>query len=304
MPKFANSLSKRPTVVQKLPLSDHLCEVDLTYDHDHPIDSAHALSFRDVSEETREAFYEYFKSGHSAASARHEHELCLQLSSSNTSLVETLLADRSTNPNVQDVSRLLSAWRTQHLGPDSGREMFDHLEKEIEAYNEAHAQDGGRAIVQRFSTSPQSYEWMLKSDTSESVISNETQPLILAICTPIMVRAHKYVRQASEMVFTDATSSLDRFSCPTFILSTGSAAGAIPLGVFVVSDESTSTITAGLNLLKSIMPPDAFFGKGRDTGPELFLTDEQASQREALRQVWPNVRLLLCLFHYLQRWWR
>ena len=27
--------SKRPTVVQKLPLSDHLCEVDLTYDHDH-----------------------------------------------------------------------------------------------------------------------------------------------------------------------------------------------------------------------------------------------------------------------------
>ena len=47
-----------------------------------------------------------------------------------------------------------------------------------------------------------------------------------------------------------------------------------------------------------------FFGKGRDTGPELFLTDEQASQCEALRQVWPNVRLLLCLFHYLQRWWR
>ena len=42
--------SKRPTVVQKLPLSDHLCEVDLTYDHDHPIDSAHALSFRDVHE--------------------------------------------------------------------------------------------------------------------------------------------------------------------------------------------------------------------------------------------------------------
>ena len=140
--------------------------------------------------------------------------------------------------------------------------MFDHLEKEIEAYNETHAQDGGRAIVKRFSTSPQSYEGTLKSDTSEPVISNETQPLILAMCTPIMARAHKYVRQASEMVFMDATSSLDRFSCPTFILSTGSAVGAIPLGVFVVSDESTSTITAGLNLLKSIMPPDAFFWQG------------------------------------------
>ena len=66
-----------------------------------------------------------------------------------------------------------------------------------------------------------------------------------------MARAHKYVRQASEMVFMDATSSLDQFSCPTFILSTGSA---IFLGVFVVSDESTSNITA---TEITIMPPDA-----------------------------------------------
>ena len=60
------------------------------------------------------------------------------------------------------------------------------------------------------------------------------------------------------------------------LLSTGSAAGAIPLGVFVVSDKTTSTIAAGLNLLKSVMPSNAFFGKGCEAG--LFLTDEQASQ--------------------------
>lgn len=40
--------SRRPTVVRKLPVSDYLCEVDLIYDHDHPVDSAHSLSFRDV----------------------------------------------------------------------------------------------------------------------------------------------------------------------------------------------------------------------------------------------------------------
>jgi len=102
----------------------------------------------------------------------------------------------------------------------------------------------------------------------------------------------------------DATSSLDCFSCPTYILSTGSAAGAVPLGVFVVSNETASTITDGLNLLKSIMPSDAFFGKGSNTGPTLFLTDELASQHEALRKVWPNARQLLCLFHYSQRWWK
>ena len=63
-------------------------------------------------------------------------------------------------------------------------------------------------------------------------------------------------------------------------------------------------LTDGLNLLKSIMPSDAFFGKGSNTGPTLFLTDELASQRETLRKVWSNARQLLCLFHYLQRWWK
>ena len=134
--------------------------------------------------------------------------------------------------------------------------------------------------------------------------SEEGKPLILVICSLIMYCAHKYFQQSSELVFMDATSSLDRFSCPMYILSTGSASGVVLLGVFVVFNETASTITDGLNLLKSIMPSDAFFGKGGNTGPTLFLTDELSSQREALRKVWPNARQLLCLFHYLQCWWK
>ena len=88
-----------------LPASDHLCEMDLIHDHDHPVDSAHSLSFRGVTDETK-----FIMNCHSAASAQHEHKLRLQLSSSDCQLVKTLLADRATNPNVQDVSRLLAAW--------------------------------------------------------------------------------------------------------------------------------------------------------------------------------------------------
>lgn len=207
--------------------------------------------------------------------------------SADGSLVEKLLADRATNPNVQDISRLFQAWRFQQHGSDYGTDMFDQLE-EVTAYNKSH-DDGGRAAVQQFTG---------KSD------SDEGKPLILAICSPIMYRAHEYIQQSSELVFMDATSSLDRFSCPTYILTTGSAAGAVPLGVFVVSNETAPTITNGLDLLKSITPSDAFFGKGSNTGPTLFLTDELASQCEALRKAWPNARQLLCLFHYLQRWWK
>ena len=82
-------------------------------------------------------------------------------------------------------------------------------------------------------------------------------------------------------------------NCPTFVLSAGSAAAAVLLGVDVVSDESASTIAAGS---KSDMPSSAFYGHGCETGPELFLMDEQASQSEALRQVRPCMRQLLCLF--------
>jgi len=277
---------KRPKVLRMLPVPDYMCEVEITYNHNHPIHSAHSLSFRDVSEETKAKFYKYFECGHSAASARHEHELHLQLSADST-LAEKLIADRATNPNVQDVSRLFKAWRFQQHGSEHGADMFNCLE-EVEVYNKAHS-DSGRAAIQRFTGSSS---------------SGGGQPLILAICSPIMYRAHRYIRQSSELVFMDATSSLDRFSCPTYILSTGSAAGAVPLGVFVISNETTSTIADGLNLLKSVMPSDAFFGKGGEAGPSLFLTDELATQREALGKVWPDSRQLLCLFHYLQRWWR
>ena len=177
------------------------------------------MSFCDVSDETKSTFYEYFKNGHLAASAQHEHELRLQLSLSKPSLVETLLADRGTNPNVQDVSHLLAAWRTQQLGPGSGEGMFDRLE-EVKEYNKLHADDGGKAIV-RFNASYHVHEEEeATNNTSKKIIVSGKQPLIVAICSPIMAHAHahKCVRQASELVFMDATSSLDQFSCPAYQL--------------------------------------------------------------------------------------
>ena len=44
------------------------------------------------------------------------------------------------------------------------------------------------------------------------------------------------------------------------------------------------------------MPTGTFYGRC-ETGPELILTDEQAAQRKALKQVWSGTRQLLCLFH-------
>jgi len=51
--------------------------IKLTFDHSHPLESAHALSFRPVAPETREKYFSLFNMGHSAASAHYYYEILL-----------------------------------------------------------------------------------------------------------------------------------------------------------------------------------------------------------------------------------
>ena len=80
------------------------------------------------------------------------------------------------------------------------------------------------------------------------------EPLILAICTPLMARAHATIPQAAEIMFCDCTSSLDRFNTSLFILSTCHPAGGIPLGILMTSDEKEETIQAALQCLEMFFP--------------------------------------------------
>ena len=127
-------------------------------------------------------------------------------------------------------------------------------------------------------------------------------PLILAVCTSLMARAHQMLRQASERFFCDSTASLDRYNCPTFFMSTSCSARGIPLGVVITSGEGSSTLTESFSYLKSIVPPCTFYGKG-NSGPTLLITDDSEAERGALREIRPSSTQLLCIFHYLQSWW-
>ena len=127
--------------------------------------------------------------------------------------------------------------------------------------------------------------------------------MILAICTPIMRRAHQYVQQSRDVVFVDATSSFDRQTTSIFLLSTVTPGGAVPLGVIVTSDEQEVTITEGLRSLASILPDNAFFGEGPQIGPSLVTIDDCSAERNALTTNWKSATPLLCTFHFLQRRW-
>ena len=170
---------------------------------------------------------------------------------------------------------------------------------------------GGQVVLQWYDACKGQVSEASDSDGEEvepptkkrKITSANSTPMILAICTPIMRRAHQYVQQSRDVVFIDATSSFDRQNTSIFILSTVTPGGAIPLGVIITSDEQEETITEGLRSLASILPSNAFFGEGPQIGPSLVMIDDSSAERNALTTIWRSAIPLLCTFHFLQRCW-
>ena len=133
-----------------------------------------------------------------------------------------------------------------------------------------------------------------QSDDGETVISN---------VDPFMNRVQKNVPQSGELVLIDATSNLDRNDTKLFHFMCPSPIGALPVAEIVTTREDMKTIIFGLELLKTVLPAGAFYGRGREVGPQVFMSDDSDAERGALSGVWPHSVLLLCIFHVLQAVW-
>ena len=273
--------AKTATYVKKHGYSSltHNCHVDMYHNHNHPVGSAHVLSFRPISPETVRIFCEYFKAGHSAASAHRTHEMMLLGEDD----FELKIADRAINPSLSDVNHLFQNWREMEMGPPDGKELFERLELEVVQYNEMHAIHGGQALLQKY--------------------EKDSQALILAICTPLMVRAHTLLCQSGEYIFCDATANLDGHNVAAFVLSTSHCGGGIPLGVIITSDETQHTLTRAFQCLLQVLPHGAFYGRTIENGPTVVITDDSSTERSAIQSIWPDCTLLLCTFHFLQSKW-
>lgn len=118
------------------------------------------------------------------------------------------------------------------------------LEEIIKIYNQENNAKGGRAYLQR-------YEQQSESNWDKPSNKCSTQPLVLAICTPLMYRAHL---QSGELVHCDSTASLDRYNSPTFIVV------QLEGYVVVTSGEDEETISEAFTHLKNVLPNGAFYG--------------------------------------------
>ena len=123
------------------------------------------------------------------------------------------------------------------------------------------------------------------------------------IVDPFMRRVHSTIPQSGEIVMVDTTSNLDRNDTKLFHFMCPSTVGGLPLADMMITREDEKTIKFGLDILKTVLPPGAFYGRGREIGPQVFMTDDCLAERNALSSAWPNSVLLLCIFHVLQAVW-
>ena len=279
----------------------HKAHIQLSFHHNHPIESAHVLGYRPVAESTKDTYTELFSCGHSASSAHHQYEEKVLKESGQSSM-----ADSAINPGIHWVHRFYREWRSQTFGAENGKDLFQQLEQEVLAYNQCNNQFGGKVLMQEYAApivESSDDESDQESNVKQSKTTKHSVPLIISICTPLMSCVHRHAQQSRELIFCDSTSSLDRFNVSLFVLSTAHPAGGLPLGVLITSDEKETTIKNELEKLIQTLPSHAFYGNGPKEGPTLVMTDDSSAEKQALKSVWANSKQLLCLFHFLQRRW-
>ena len=133
-----------------------------------------------------------------------------------------------------------------------------------------------------------------------AIAQTEDGQTAIVIVDPLMRQVHKNVPQSGEICLIDATSNLDRNDTKFFHLVCPSPIGALPLGEIICTREDAQTIQFGLELLQTVLPLEAFYGRGKFKGPMVFMTDDSDVERLALRRVWSEAELLICIFHILQ----
>ena len=131
----------------------------------------------------------------------------------------------------------------------------------------------------------------------DSRIRVSYEPRVVAIVTPFMERVHKMNPQAGETMFVDTTSNTDKYHTHVTFLLCSSPFGALPLAVILSDLQDQESYRVGFDLVKQLVDGYGFFGCDH---PQLIMTDDSQAERNALKDVWPDAILLLCIFHYLQ----
>ena len=281
--RVENPASKNKETVNdraQFPLS-----LNIKFSHNHALNRAEFLRYQSVSADTKAAYTDLFQQGVSPSAAHAEIKHRIKEEFPDT--WPNKFADRSVLPSVFWVYYWHRQYMDSTFGSRDGVDAFNRAEEMVKQFNteckkEFPLAGGG------------DYAAIGQSDKGQTVV---------VICDPFMHRVHQTIPQSGELVLMDATSNIDRNDTKLFHLICPSVIGGLPLASILSTREDAETIVFGLKLLKAVLPCGAFFGRGKEVGPQLFMTDDCDALKNALASVLSPAELLLCTFHVLQAQW-
>lgn len=243
--------------------------IKIDYRHSHRLNVAQAFRLLRCSDHTKQQFLSYFKSGMTPASAKTYHEMHLTESSPIAHIAATL-ANSQINPTNRQIYHLYESWRRSQYGDRDEISVIEVLKQK--------KQELLHLGVQIYITE---------------------KPMIVVIITPIMKRAF-LEGYAEEIIFIDSSGSCDEAStCVTFMFVV-TKAGAVPLATVLHNAQTESNYTMGFLAVKNALENEC----NKILNPKVIMTDDSAAERRSLGTVFPDARLLLCVFHVCQAMWR
>ena len=151
---------------------EYPCEMDLEWNHNHPVDALQSLSFKDVAKNVTQKIKQMFENGYTPALAYNEFIKGIKQECSDSLEFHLKLADRSKVPSRRDFNNLFTEYKRSKYGSKNLTEMFKVLENRINLAKEQHSD----------------YDIILQTFDEE-----ERDPFILAVVTPLMKRIHEKV---------------------------------------------------------------------------------------------------------------
>ena len=280
-PRDTEERKIKKTLEMDFPLFIHI-----NFSHNHEINRQDHKRYRNVSEETKDAFTAMFEDDLTPSAAWEKHRKDIQEKFPDD--YHTKLGDRHICPDYFWAFNFYRKWILNTLGSYEGVDAYVKIVDFVKEYNDRTATNNPSA----------------GTDIFAKVAQTQDGETCIAICDPFQRRVHKIIPQSGDLLMMDATSNVDRSDSKIFHIMCPSSAGGLPLATLVTTREDTPTIEFGLELLKSILPSYAFYGRGPALGPALGITDDSESERQALLSAWPQLVHLLCQFHLLQALWQ
>ena len=255
------------------------------FDHNHSLNRAEYFKYLSVSQETAKYYTELFSQGFLPGSAHANRKQFIKSEYPDSWPLQ--FADRSIVPSIFWVYKCHRQFMDKTIGSKDGIDAYEKAEEIIAEYDKeckkSHPLSGEKC-----------YARIAQSEEGETAV---------VIVDPFMYRVHQTMPQSGDIVMVDATSNLDRNDSKLFHIVCPSPIGALPLADIIVTREDLITLNFAFNLLKTVLPEKAFYGRGVEAGPKIIMTDDCDAERQALASAWPCSVLLLCIFHVLQALW-